>query len=349
VSNPLGSKAVITGAAGFIGSFLAERLLDEGLYVTGVDDFSRGRPENVEALRRRSGPRFEFIRADLSRGFPLEALRDASVVFHYAAINGTRHFYERPLEVLRINSESTFRTVEAAAEAHSVEGIIFASSSEVYGEPSRVPTGEDEPCQVLDTANPRHSYSLSKMAGESYVISGAKTRGLPYLAFRIFNTYGPRMDTSAYGQVVPEFIRKLLWEPEFSIIGDGTQTRSFCYIDDHVEFTLRAVRSARDCILNLGNPQEITIKDLARRLHVVAGRPFAYRPLPAREGDVLRRVPATRRIESITGYRPRVSLDDGLRGALDWYSERPAPGELDFGRSRDSPPAPVTASVGGIT
>ncbi len=314
----VGAKALVTGAAGFIGSFLAERLLREDYYVVGIDNMFRGKKRNIEHIM--DNPRFEFHVHDIRRGIPREMMRDVDIVFHYAAINGTQHFYERPLEVLETNVEGTINVLKAAAEA-GVEKIVFASSSEVYGDPLYFPTDEKHPILLPEVANPRHSYAASKAIGEYYTLWYSRNHGMKYLILRIFNTYGPRMDTSKYGQVIPEFIRKALVEKEFTIIGPGTQTRSFCYIDDNIEMTMRAVKMVDNEILNVGNPEEVKIIDLARLIHEILGKPFKYKLLPPRPGDPMRRVPSIEKIVSYTGYRPRISLREGLARTIEWYKK----------------------------
>jgi nucleoside-diphosphate-sugar epimerase len=319
-----GSKVVVTGAAGFIGSFLSERLLQEGYSVIGLDNLFRGKEENIHSLKNRYPQRFNFVRADIARKEEISkgVFEDATAVFHYAAINGTQHFYERPLDVLHVNLNGTLNVIEAATDSRSIEKIVFASSSEVYGEPRLIPTKETEPCVIPDMNNPRHSYSLSKMAGENYLLWAAKQRGIHYLILRIFNTYGPRMDTSSYGQVIPEFIRKLYFDPEFTIIGDGRQLRSFCYVQDNIELTLRAFAKVEDEILNVGNSDEITMLELAALMHTLAEKPFRYRLVQGRAGDILRRSPDISKILSLTGYQPRVPLQEGLRKTVQWYLEK---------------------------
>lgn len=323
-SDSFGSKVVVTGAAGFLGSFLAERLLQDGYHVTGLDNLFRGKEENIHFLKKTYPERFDFVRADITRkdGIPKSIFVDASAVFHYAAVNGTQHFYERPWEVLQVNLNGTINIIEAVIDSKSVEKIVFASSSEVYGEPRSIPTKETDPCVISDMNNPRHSYSLSKMTGENYLLWAAKERGISYLILRIFNTYGPRMDTSTYGQVIPEFIRKLYFDPEFTIIGDGKQLRSFCYVEDNIELTLRAFAKADDEILNVGDKNEITMLELAALLHTLAEKPFKYRLLQGREGDIIRRSPDISKIVSLTGYRPKVTLEEGLRRTIQWHVEK---------------------------
>jgi nucleoside-diphosphate-sugar epimerase len=243
------------------------------------------------------------------------------VVFHYAAINGTRHFYERPVEVLTVNVEGTLNVLRASIE-NGVRKFVFASSSEVYGDPQKTPIAEDYPLVISSINNPRYSYAVSKIIGEFYVKWFTERSGMKYLILRIFNTYGPRMDSSEYGQVIPEFIRKVLLGPEFTIIGPGTQIRSFCYIDDNIEMSLRAFRTIDNEELNIGNDEEISIMDLARILHEILGRDFKYRVLPPREGDPTRRVPSIKKVVSLTGYHPKISLKEGLMKTIEWYKKK---------------------------
>ena len=316
-------RVVVTGSCGFLGSFLSERLLKEGYQVVGLDNFFRGEKRNLEILRE-YGSQFEFFEVDLTKEneIPPETFRGASAVFHYAAINGTHHFYERPLEVLRVNAQGTLNILEAAIRSSSVEKIVLASSCEVYGEPATIPTPEDAPCVVPDLSNPRYSYSVSKMIGESYLLGFAKKYGIDYLIFRIFITYGPRMDSSSYGQVIPEFIRKLFFEKEFTMIGDGSQRRSFCYVDDHVELVFRAFQKLKNETLNVGNNKELSILELAAMLHKLINRPFNYSSSEERLGDIKRRSPDITKIVSKTGYLPQVSLEDGLAKTLEWFAEK---------------------------
>lgn len=312
------TKILITGVAGFLGSFLTERLLKEDYYVIGIDNLFRGKLSNIAGCVRNN--HFEFYIHDIKKPLKMDWFRDVDVVFHYAAVNGTRHFYDHPLEVLETNVKGTINLLEASAK-YEVEKFVFASSSEVYGEPERLPITEDNPLIIPQIDNPRHSYAASKMIGEMYVKWLSNERGLRYLIFRIFNTYGPRMDSSEYGQVIPEFIRKALLEPEFTIISPGTQTRSFCYVDDHVEMVLRAFEKISNQILNVGNDEEITVLDLARMIHEILGKKFEYKLLPPRKGDPMRRVPSIEKLVSLIGYRPKIPLRVGLEKTIEWYKK----------------------------
>jgi len=302
-------KIIVTGVAGFIGSFLAERLLKEGHQVIGLDNMFRGKRENIDQLIGRDD--FKFREIDIRQRIPSEIFDGVDAIFHYAAINGTLHFYERPLEVLQVNVEGTINILREATR-YRVPKIVFASSSEVYGAPQYYPTDESHPIILPNIYNPRYSYAASKVIGEYYVRWFAEKHNLKYLIFRIFNTYGPRMDTSTYGQVIPEFIRKVYLEPEFTLIGPGTQTRSFCYIDDNIEMTIRCFNQLENEVLNIGNDEEISILDLAGLIHQIACKDFKYRLLPSRQGDPMRRVPSIDKVTKLVGYRPVTALKEGL-------------------------------------
>ncbi|MBI4286107.1 MAG: NAD-dependent epimerase/dehydratase family protein [Chloroflexi bacterium] len=314
------TEILITGAAGFIGSFLAERLVADGHTVVGVDNLFRGKLENVAHL----GDTFTFEKLDILEDIPrLEQIfrNGVEVVYHYAAINGTEHFYDKPLDVVRVNSEGTMNLLKLSAR-HNIKKFIFASSSEVYSDPLYLPTNEQHPFLLGNLSNPRYTYAAGKVISEYYTKWYAEAFGFKYLILRLFNTYGPRMDSSKYGQVIPEFIRKMLLEPEFTIIAPGTQTRSFCYISDLIDFTVLAAMKVDNDVLNLGSEHEITMIELARVLHELAGRPFSYRLLSPRVGDPKRRLPDTSRARAMLGYQPKTDLRSGLKLTLDWYQNR---------------------------
>lgn len=305
---------LVTGAAGFLGSFLVERLLKEGYNVVGIDNMFRGKKRNIAHLF--DDKKFKFLQADVTREIPARVFENVEAVFHYAAINGTLNFYERPLDVLRVNVEGTINVLR---QSDKVKKFVFASSSEVYGDPLYFPTDEGHPILLPQVDNPRHSYAASKAIGEYYVNWFSKKRGMNYLIFRIFNTYGPRMDTSTYGQVIPEFVRKILFEKEFTIIGAGTQTRSFCYIDDNIEMSMRAFHQLDDSTLNIGDDHEVSIIELAELMHKIVGKDFEYKLLSPRLGDPMRRVPDISKVVKQTGYKPQINLMAGLKKTIDYW------------------------------
>ncbi len=313
------ARVLITGAAGFIGSFLAERLVGEGHAVTGVDNLFRGKTENISHLG------IAFHKLDVVNDLPqLETLfrdNDFEIIYHYAAINGTEYFYDKPLDVLRVNTEGTMNLLRLSAK-YGVKKFILASSSEVYSEPLYLPTNEKHPFLLGNLDNPRYTYASGKITSEFYTRWYAKAGGFNYLIFRIFNTYGPRMDSSRYGQVIPEFIRKMLLEAEFTIIAPGTQTRCFCYVSDLIDMMVLAAEKVNDDVLNIGNDKEVSMIELGKTLHEVAGKEFSYRLLPPREGDPMRRQPDISKAKGLLDYSPKTDLKIGLEKTLDWYRKR---------------------------
>jgi nucleoside-diphosphate-sugar epimerase len=314
--------ALVTGAAGFLGSHLCDQLVADGWRVLGIDNLFRGRVENLDVCLK--SPRFSFEKLDLLSAADRQQLgrvvrgMGVEYVFHYAAINGTSYFYERPLEVLNVNSDVSRGLIDVLADCPGVRKIVYASSSEVYGDPRIIPTPEEHEIVLRPMAD-RDSYAAGKALGEFYIRLFAESRGIAWLILRFFNAYGERMDTSGYGQVIPEFIRKLRDDDQFTIIGDGRQTRSFIYVRDHVRIVLAATERARNVILNVGSNDEVEIAYVAQRLHEIAGRRFAPVFLPARPYDHSRRCPSTAKIAAATGMRPEVDLDEGLRLCLEFY------------------------------
>ena len=235
------NRILVTGAAGFLGSFLCKELLSKGYEVVGMDNFFRGSRDNLP-----EDENFIFYEINLveekERLNKIVKKESLDTVFHYAAINGTKYFYDIPLKVLDDNTKMT-QNVLGSIEGTGVKKIIYASSSEVYGHDPKIPTGENE-FIVLNASTDRDSYASSKALGEFYTKMFAKKNNIDFLIFRPFNTYGPRMDNTEYGQVVSEFIRKIKNDKEFTIIGGGDQTRSFCYVDDHTKLVVSLAEKA---------------------------------------------------------------------------------------------------------
>lgn len=328
-----GGTALVTGAAGFIGSFLCEGLVAAGYSVVGADNFFRGTRANLKGLE--GVPDFELVEIDLSLpenvGTLRELLRSRRVdtVFHLAAVNGTEYFYDRPAFVFDQNTACT-NTLLAAITDTEVDYLIYASSSEVYGEPRVIPT--HEACEiVLRPEEDRDSYAASKAFGDFAVRMAARRLGVDHLVLRIFNQYGTRMVASRYGQVIPEFMRRTLADEPFTIIGDGSQTRSFCYVEDAVEAVKRLVGGRCTGVLNLGNDEEVTILELARRIHALVGRPFEPVFLPPRSGDHLRRRPDITRLRAAVPGLRFTPLDDGLRRLMGYYDPADGPGSKPGG------------------
>lgn len=302
--------AFVTGAAGFLGSHLCDELLERGYRVIGVDNFFRGKEENLP-----SHPNFTFFEVDLTKKDCIKELIYAynpDILFHYAAINGTEYFYDIPTKVFNDNIEIT-KNVLTDIKGSSVKKVIYTSTSEVYGDNPPLPTPESHMIQ-LNIFTDRDSYASSKAIGEFYVKYYCQEYNVDYLILRPFNTYGPRMDNTKYGQVVPEFFRKLD-EKEFTIIGDGSQTRSFCHVNDHKKLSVmlsEAVECKND-IVNIGNDEQITILELAEKVHNVNGYKFNPSFLPPRDYDTQRRQPSITKIKRLFTDYKFITIEDGLR------------------------------------
>ena len=309
-------KVLITGAAGFLGSFLSEEFLDNGYQVVGIDNFFRGKKEYLPKHEN-----FTFYEIDLVKEPEMftDVVRNEKpeILIHYAAINGTKYFYDIPYQVTDENVRMTQNVLEACKNS-SVKKIIYASSSETYGEPMEIPTPETHSI-MLNIHTDRDSYASSKAINDFYVKLFAKEHNLEYLILRIFNTYGPHMDTSEYGQVVPEFINKMFNEEQFTIIGNGEHTRSFCYVTDHTRFVRKLAENVSNEIVNVGNDSEITINHLAEILHKLENKKFNPKYLPGREYDHKRRCPDISKLKGLINDYPKVTLEEGLKKTMKEY------------------------------
>ena len=312
--------AVVTGAAGFIGSHLALGLLKNDYIVIGIDNFFRGTEDNLLPLR--GNKNFIFFNCDLSSQEECKSLKQkiGSIIknarceiYHYAAINGTKYFYDFPFEVFSKNVSITENTL-SLLDPQSIKKFIFASSSEVYGFNPPTPTSELHEI-VLNIEADRDSYACSKVHNEFLIKLFCQKNDIDYLILRLFNVYGPNMVSTDYGQVVPEFIRRFK-EGKFSIIGDGLQTRSFCYIDDNIQVTLKASSAASDQVLNIGNDEEVTILELAKLIHKIGNKNFDPVFLPARKNDTLVRKPCNKKLFGFIGKHEFLSLEQGITKLL---------------------------------
>lgn len=321
-------KALVTGAGGGIGLHLVRRLVERGHEVTGVDDFSRGlRDASVEALTAEG---VRLVTADLTDRLAWDGLGGPfDTVFHLAAVNGTRNFYEIPVRVLRVNLLTVLHGFEWAAFGGAAR-VVWTSSSEAYAGLAGLgvlplPTPENVPLIIPDVANTRFSYASSKVAGEALAQAYAAERGLPITIVRPHNIYGPRM---GYDHVIPEFIGRISGGESPLMLYGGEQTRSFCHVDDATEILalLGEGSFAPGFTVHLGNGrEEVSIEELARRLLRVMGKPELTVNRPAPEGSVARRRPNTAKVEAAVGYEPRVSLDEGLATTAEWYVSHPRP------------------------
>jgi nucleoside-diphosphate-sugar epimerase len=300
-------RALVTGAAGFLGSHLCDELLDKGYEVVGIDNFFRGKKENLPTHKN-----FKFYEVDLvnDKIDNIVSYEKPDILFHYAAINGTEYFYDIPTKVFDDNIEIT-KNILTAIKDSTIKKVVYTSTSEVYGDDPPLPTPESHMIE-LNIFSDRDSYASSKAIGEFYVKYYCLMKGIDYLILRPFNTYGPRMDNTKYGQVVPEFFRKLNDE-KFTIIGDGTQTRSFCHVDDHKKLSVMLSETVSNDVVNIGNDEQVTILDLAKKIHNQVGKDFNPEFLPPRDYDTKKRQPDISKIRSCFSQYNFVNLNNGLR------------------------------------
>ena len=299
--------ALVTGAAGFLGSHLCDELLEKGYNVIGIDNFFRGKKENLPVNSNFKFYEIDLVNEDISK---IVIDENPDIVFHYAAINGTEYFYDIPTKVFNDNIEIT-KNVLSSIKNSNVKKVVYTSTSEVYGDNPPLPTPESHMIQ-LNIFSDRDSYASSKAIGEFYVKYYCLEYEMDYLILRPFNTYGTRMDNTKYGQVVPEFFRKLQ-DDEFTIIGDGTQTRSFCHVDDHKRLSVMLSENVSNDVINIGNDEQITILELAQKVHNVNGHMFNPSFLPPRDYDTQRRQPDIVKIKTLFPDYQFITIDDGLR------------------------------------
>ena len=304
-------RLILAGAAGFIGSHLADRLLADGHSVVGVDNFLTGSPANIEHLR--GNPRFDFVQQDVSEPFDAPGAVDG--VLNLASPASPKDYLEHPLETLAVGSSGTRNLIELARR-HNAR-FLLCSTSECYGDPLEHPQSETYWGNV-NPVGPRSCYDESKRFAEALTMAAHRTYKLRSNIARIFNTYGPRMKLDD-GRVVPAFLGQALRGQPITIFGDGSQTRSFCYVSDMVEGLCRLMLSDERYPVNLGNPAEMTILDFARRIQALAGsaNPIAFEPLP--EDDPKRRQPDISKAKRLLSWEPVVTLDDGLRETIAYF------------------------------
>lgn len=303
----------VAGGAGFIGSHLCERLLDERHEVLCIDNLVTGRRVNVAPLLARAG--FCFLEHDIVEELP--PLPRVERVFHLASPASPPAYQRYPLETLRVNSEGTRRLLELAA--HDGATFLFASTSEVYGDPLEHPQAEAYRGNV-SSIGPRSMYDESKRFGEAITLAYARARGVDARIVRIFNTYGPRMDPED-GRVVSNFIVQALHGAPLTVYGDGTQTRSFQYVDDLVEGMLRLVAMPYQEPVNLGNPEEYTMLELAELVRELSGAasPIVFQPLP--KDDPRQRRPDITLARRLFGWEPVVPVREGLARTIAYFRE----------------------------
>ena len=303
-------RVMVTGAAGFLGSHLADRLLSEGHTVLGVDNFSTGDPENLAHLAGET--RFQFESWDITKPFDFGPV---DYVFNMASPASPPEYLRLGIETLRVGSVGTENTLEIARKYHA--GYLHASTSECYGDPLEHPQSESYWGNV-NPVGPRSVYDESKRYAEALVMAYHRSRGVDTHMVRIFNTYGPRLHPSD-GRVISNFMMQALRNQPLTVYGDGNQTRSFCYVDDLIEGIVRLSRSGEHLPVNLGNPNEFTILECAREILEVTGSKSELRFEPLPEDDPTRRCPDITKAHTLLGWEPKISLREGLERSLDFF------------------------------
>ncbi len=305
-------RIVVSGAAGFIGSHMCDRLLAEGHSVVALDNFLTGSPRNVEHLSGNAG--FQFIRHDVT--LPIVIDGEVDCVLHMASPASPKDYLEFPIETLDVGSAGTRNMLELAREKNA--RFLVTSTSESYGDPQVHPQVETYWGNV-NPVGPRSCYDESKRFAEAMTMAYHRKFGLRTNIARIFNTYGPRMKLND-GRIVPAFVDQALRGQPMTIFGDGSQTRSFCYVSDMVDGLYRLSQSDERYPVNLGNPREMTVLEFAESIRQLTGGnvPVVHHPLP--EDDPKQRKPDITKAQNLLGWSPVVDLEDGLKLTLDYFS-----------------------------
>lgn len=305
-------RALVTGGAGFLGSHICERLLSEGYSVLCVDNLITGVRENLANLEEH--PRFEFLNHDIT--LPLRIEGPLEEVYHFASPASPKDFERIPIEILMVGSAGTQNALDLALATDS--RFLLASTSEVYGDPLVHPQHEDYRGNV-STTGVRSVYDESKRYAEAITAAYHRQLGLNTRIARIFNTYGPKMRVED-GRVVPNFISQALSGTPLTVYGEGTQTRSLQYVEDLVDGVVRLMRSEEERPVNIGNPVEYSVGEIAEMVIELSGSgsEIVYRPLPG--DDPKRRCPDISRARETIGWEPRTPAGEGLQMTLAWFA-----------------------------
>jgi dTDP-glucose 4,6-dehydratase len=303
-------RVLVTGGAGFIGSHLCEFLLGQGCQVICMDNLLTGSLDNIAHLQ---DPRFTFARHDVTNDIVIQGRLDD--VLHFASPASPLDYLELPIQTLKVGALGTHKAL-GVAKAHGAR-FLLASTSEVYGDPLEHPQREDYWGHV-NPVGPRGVYDEAKRFAEAMTMAYHRVHELDTRIVRIFNTYGPRMRLTD-GRAIPTFIRQALRGEPLTVFGDGSQTRSFTYVSDLVDGIWRLMQAPVNEPVNLGNPSEMTLLDLARTILRISGSrsEIVFRPLPVDDPKV--RQPDITRARTLLGWEPRVGLAEGLRQTIEWY------------------------------
>lgn len=304
-------RVLITGAAGFLGSHLCDRMLEEGYHVVGMDNLITGDLKNIEHLFKVK--EFEFYHHDVTTFVHVPGKLD--YILHFASPASPIDYLKIPIQTLKVGSLGTHNLLGLAREKNA--RILIASTSEVYGDPLVHPQTEEYYGNV-STIGPRGVYDEAKRFQESITMAYHRFHGIETRIARIFNTYGPRMRLND-GRVIPAFIGQALRGEDLTVFGDGSQTRSFCYVDDQIDGLYRLLMSDYTYPVNIGNPIEITILDFAEEVIKLTGtkQKIVFKPLP--QDDPLQRRPDITKAKEILGWEPKVSREEGMKITYDYF------------------------------
>jgi dTDP-glucose 4,6-dehydratase len=309
-------RILVTGAAGFLGSHLCDRFLAEGHNVIGMDNLITGKTDNIAHLAGHD--RFRFVKYDVTHYIYIEGPLDA--VLHFASPASPIDYLTYPIQTLKVGSLGTHNALGLAKAKNA--RFLLASTSEIYGDPLVHPQTEDYAGNV-DTIGPRGVYDEAKRFAEAITMAYHRFHGVDTRIVRIFNTYGPRMRLDD-GRVVPNFIGQALRQEPLTVYGDGSQTRSFCYVSDLIEGIFRLLMSDYTMPVNIGNPAEMTILDFARFVNQLTDNPggIVYKEGLRIEGDPQTRQPDIARARSLLGWEPQVDLPRGLEQTIAYFKDR---------------------------
>ncbi len=311
------ARILVTGGAGFIGSHLCERLLAEGNQVICIDNFLTGSPDNIAPFLGNQS--FQFIQQDVTNFIYVPGKVDA--ILHFASPASPIDYLELPIQTLKVGSLGTHKALGLAKEKGA--RILIASTSEVYGDPLVHPQKEDYWGNV-NPIGPRGVYDEAKRFAEAITMAYQRTHKVQTRIVRIFNTYGPRMRLED-GRVVPNFIAQALRGEDLTVYGDGSQTRSFCYVDDLVEGILRLLRSDEPLPVNVGNPREMTVLQFAKLIIELVGSKsgIAFKPLPVDDPKV-RQPDITKARRVLNNWEPKVPVEEGLKRTIEYFRTKVA-------------------------
>jgi dTDP-glucose 4,6-dehydratase len=305
-------RALVTGAAGFLGSHLCDSLLGDGSSVLAVDNLLTGREANLSHLR--SEPRFEFQQIDINNPFECGHI---DYVFHFACPASPVDYMRHGVETLKVGSLGTLHALEVARKYGAK--YLISSTSECYGDPLEHPQRETYWGHV-NPIGPRSVYDEAKRFSEALTMAYHRYHQVDTRIVRIFNTYGPRMQLND-GRVVPNFMKQALRGEDLTVYGDGSQTRSFCYVSDEIEGFMRLAKSSEHLPVNIGNPTEFTILECAKLVLTVTGSKSNIRYLPLPQDDPKQRRPDITKATTLLGWEPKIDLETGLRMSLEYFKK----------------------------